>query len=72
MALSSRDRTEHAITIDAYFHFMPRYSTEAYLIGLEDDLLDLHVVKKVIALSCVAERHDLVEHESASGQRDVA
>lgn len=45
---------------------------EASLIGLENDLWDLHVVEKVIALSRIAEWHDLVEHESTNGQRDVA
>lgn len=33
---------------------------------LEDDLVNLHVVEKLIALDCLGQRHDLVEHETAT------
>ena len=34
------------------------------MIGLEDDLLDLHVVEDVISFYCLAQWHDFIRHET--------
>lgn len=45
-------------------------SASSMVSGLEDDLLYLHLVKQLISLSSLRERHDLVEHEAATISRN--
>ena len=32
--------------------------------SFKDDLLSLHLIKKLMSLDCIRQRHDFVEHES--------
>ena len=45
---------------------LPAHSTRPLYSRLENDLLHLHLVKQVVSLNRLRERHDLVEHEAAT------
>ena len=62
---------KNPLCLELLVHGLPRIhlpapSTRPLYLRLEDDLLHLHLVKQVVALDRLRERHDLVEHKTAT------